>query len=402
MNWCNMGLNGTMKTYKIMIHTIQDNKLKAYAYEKNEKGLDIIKEYQISKIKRHIEWYNVCIKKNARTGAEYIAWKPGQRPQKVDKVTVDNSIYAFNDKELGYEAQRQRYSLQVVTEDKQSANQIIEAIINYFGIKNRICVQTRFISSDGAGNICKVLNAYIDKNIPCIVVMDSGVVQDKTCEVDDIKRNIAELIMHGHRNLICLKPLAIEELCLTYSGLKSDIKGIQSYNMNILSKIDMAIKHKNLQEIIQYDIFTRSYNVCGIQLNGNPSAYINEYKSINQAERFLADRLAQITKDRPYEFIKRAQLCWYKDCMCSNNVNSSKCIMEIKKGYEANRVKYCNKTRLNVTKMADIIQCQLFQAIYDQINLLTIKDKHQIYTDIAILKDITVGWYNVKHTKTFE
>ena len=65
-------------------------------------------------------------------------------------------------------------------------------------------------------------------------------------EVDDIKRNISELILHGHRNIICIKPLAIEELCLTYSGLRHDIKVISNYNTSILNKIDQAMRDKDL------------------------------------------------------------------------------------------------------------------------------------------------------------
>lgn len=389
-----------MRTYRVMMYKISDSKLKAYQHEVNEKGQDIIKEYQINKIKRHTDWYNVCIKKNARTGLEYIAWKPGQKPQGERALDINNSIYSFRDERLGHIGQQTSISLQVLTEDKQSANTVIKQIVNYLGIKNNIEIKTRFISSDGAGNICKVLNTYVNKAIPCIVVMDSGVVQDKIGEVDDIKRNISELILHGHRNIICIKPLAIEELCLTYSGLRHDIKGISNYNTSILNKIDKAMRDKDLQKIQEYDINTRSYKVCGIVLTGDRSEYISDYKRIDQAERFLADRLAQITKDRPYEFIKRAQICWYENCRYCNSDN--RCIMEVKKGSEAERVAYCNKTRLNVIKAEDIVRNQLFQVIFDQINLLTIKNKSQLYTDISILKDITVGWYNVKHTKTFE
>ena len=52
--------------------------------------------------KRHTDWYNVCVKKNARTGLEYIAWKPGQKPQNARAFDINNSIYSFRDERLGH------------------------------------------------------------------------------------------------------------------------------------------------------------------------------------------------------------------------------------------------------------------------------------------------------------
>jgi len=200
-----------------------------------------------------------------------------------------------------------------------------------------------------------------------------------------------ELISKEHiAKCIVFYPLCIEECALTFKRIKSDIKGLSSSQVKLLDSAYNFLKTGNMFNFIDYDIQTSKYKLCGIDIqNITNSKLIKGYTNISTIERCLADKLAEITKGKPYRFIKSANECWYSNCSCP--------------GYECNYEKIigshrlnspiaaCNKTCLGKEKIECVIKESMFGIIYECIIYLLSSEKRNIINE-SIIKEYTKSY----------
>lgn len=331
------------------------------------------KIYSISDIEGHTDKFNVCVRRGIGSDKiKGIAWK--------SREARENKIKA--------------YRLDVITEDSSSANEIIKAIIDYFANSHNIKIDYRFKQAKGAGNICKEL-AVRDDYIPCIVVFDTGVVQSKYSEIEEITQAIksCNIINSNKPRIIGIEPLCIEEMCLQFNRLIQEIRGLKQSGINIIKSLDSYRITGDIHKFRNYDINSLKYSIGGYNpISHKKSIVIKEYDNISQEEQFIADVLAVITDNNPYKFNKRANECWYRDCEYSRNNNGDiVCALSNKIGIRRPNqpVSRCNKNLATSTKIEQIVHNQLFQVIYDVVNNLTINDNKHIQ-NVDTYKQITV------------
>lgn len=330
------------------------------------------KIYNISDIEGHQDKFNVYVRR-------------GIGPDKIKGI-------AWKSREA-HQNKLRTYKLDIITEDKSSANEIIKAIIEYFADEHKVQIQHRFKQALGAGNIAKeIVNR--DIQTPCMVVFDTGVVQSKYSEIEEITSVIKSCnISSSNATVIGVEPLCIEEMCLQFNRLISEISGLKQSGVNIIKSLDRYRITGDIHKFRNYDINSLKYSIGGYNpISHKKSLVIKGYNNISQEEQFIADVLAVITNNNPYKFNKRANECWYKDCEYVEKDNGDKvCALSKEIGIRRPNqpVGRCNKGLASDNKIEQIIHNQLFQVIYDVINDLTIKDGKHIQ-NIDTYRQITV------------
>lgn len=346
------------------------DKKKAYALSKNGNGQYKINEYTLDKIKKHPEQYNVCIKKYNNDN-EYIAWKPGQKPKDDSAMQIIRSIVrgSIHIIDKVYEYGSKSYCIQIILEDRSSAQKIIENIVDYFAQAHKIKLTARYFYAGGAGNIENIINYLINNSVNTIALYDYGVVSEKLSEVSRIGDLIHRFNMLNKHKIIGITPLQIEEFCLQYAGLMRDIVQINKADMQLLMTIDKTVKQGQVDQLYRYNFRTTQYSICNTVLPLNkPSKYFSKIKNIRQPEQYLQERLADITDGKPYEFIKRAEVCWYNQCKSSRNA----CRLDDIYGAVVQRSQLCRKSCMNKDKIDNIIYNSLFSVVFDALNFQTV------------------------------
>ena len=315
------------------------------------------KIYNISDIEGHQDKFNVCVRRGIGPDKiKGIAWKSREsRQNKLKTYRLD--------------------------------------IIEYFADEHKVQIQYRFKQALGAGNVAKEV-AMRDMQIPCMVVFDTGVVQSKYSEIEEITSAIKSCNVNSHAaTVIGVEPLCIEEMCLQFNRLISEISGLKQSGVNIIKSLDSYRITGDIHKFRNYDMNSLKYSIGGYNpISHKKSIVIKGYNNISQEEQFIADVLAVITKNNPYKFNKRANECWYKNCEYVEKDNGDKvCALSKEIGIRRPNqpVGRCNKGLASDNKIGQIIHNQLFQVIYDVINDLTIKDDKHIQ-NIDTYKQITV------------
>ncbi len=253
---------------------------------------------------------------------------------------------------------QEQHSLTLVIEDRGSAREIIKTIVEYYAKANKINIDLTMLIASGVSNISDVLYYCDTTNIDNILVL-FDMIDSQSVIYNSISKEITSIQSSG-RNIETIIPYCIEELCLSFYYLQVDIQNLTPDNYAFLKNIYKHYKG------CQFEYLERDIDSGNLLLNGQsialdyPATFIKKYKTINSTERFLAEKLAEITYNNPYSFNKAASICWYKTCiqqLCQNRLN---------------RTIYntCNKNLLGKNKIEHLINESLFGLIYDSINVL--------------------------------
>lgn len=325
------------------------------------------KVYQISDVKKLNSDSNISINVHivkTHGGNQYsIRYKKNCKIQNVQIKTiseggikVETEIYSYGKKQ---------WEIYFVIEDRGSAKEIIKNIARKFAEQSQIVLSVHWIFAGGVGNIPEVLGKYIPDNSKVLVIYDSALNNAKT--LSNIETSMHFLKLKGHIEFISFTPRCIEECVLSFDKLKMEIKGLSKEQIELLDAIDSYRKTGN--DYISYDAYSCQYKINGEILNlGYTSRLIPKYKKVDTLEKYLADKLAEMTDRKPYEFIKKAAICWHKNCKSSY----SRCKYEDAIGTKRPNtpVDCCRMTLIQRDKTNEIIKCSLFGVLYDAIGLL--------------------------------
>lgn len=255
------------------------------------------------------------------------------------------------------------YELHIIFEDASSGNAIMVKCVKKFAEINNIKIQCCIIIAKGVSNIPKCIRKYSSKMQNCMIVYDE-LTQDTKSKLDiDIEVRFAKHLFRC--NIVIFKPRCIEECALSFKYLTDEIK-------------NSTIKHKQINTLIHnyfitgndyiaYEPIINQYTLGGNKIQ---FSYYSKYlkENVTNLERLLADILAQITFENPYEFIKRANECWYEDCITDNGYCVLANILGIKR--PNSKVSRCNHLLLNSNKIDMIISNSLFACFYDGLNII--------------------------------
>ena len=240
-------------------------------------------------------------------------------------------------------------SLNIILEDSGSALKIFREIIKYYALKENINIKASFIKASGIGKMPSVLRKCVSDGLNNFIIL-----YDKEIESKEIL-NLEEEIEYKRNfglSIIEIAPYCIEELCITFKSLMLDIKNLSDDNKFLLSRFNMRLSD-SISDYIRYDYESGTLKFGGKFLNIHyKSEYIKRYENICTVEQYIVDRLADITYNNPYHFVKSASKCWIKDC--SDNTKCKFCPM-------------CNKTNINKIKIEEIVNNSLFGLFYDAI-----------------------------------
>lgn len=278
--------------------------------------------------------------------------------KKVSEGTIKSEVETYDYGEKYLEAY-------LVIEDRGSAKEIIKNIVKKFAEHSKIKLSIHYIFAGGVGLIPKVLSKYIPDNARVLIIYDSALQDAKT--LSNIVNNIKFLKIKENIEFISFTPRCIEECALSFNKLKTEIKGLNAEQIELLDAIDSYTKTGT--DYISYDPYTCQYNINRKPIIlGYESRLISKYKTVDTLEKYLADKLAEMTDRKPYEFIKRASICWYKNCKSS----SSRCVYEDTIGTKRPNtpVNYCRMGLICKDKTEEIIKGSLFGILYDAIELL--------------------------------
>lgn len=244
-------------------------------------------------------------------------------------------------------------SINIIVEDKGSALNIIKEIILLYNNINNTSINARIIIAGGNGRIPFALQLCQKRRLNNIILIYDEI--DNSLKLINKINKEYQIIKSNGNTVISIVPICIEELCLSFESLSADIINISESDLDILNIVHDNYLN-NIQNYFNFDPISNNYTLNGKVLKlGYASKHIRKYKSVNTKEKFLADKLAAITFNNPYEFIKSANICWYKNCA---NANCKKLKNK------------CNKTLLNDNKVEAIISKSLFGLMYDAIDII--------------------------------
>lgn len=331
--------------------------------------------YSLDKLKKAIrngKTTNVYIRKACSKQASFpeIIVRKRIESISIDKVTKVNNINIKDELITFGDSNNRRVELIFITEDRGSASNIIKNIIQKFAYDNNLCIVCDFIHANGASNIpyviSNILNAKLYTCRNCIVCYDNAINNSST--LNEIGMCLSYIASYGY-NVVSFTPFSSEECALSFGKLTDEIKGIELDNeaYDLLHTINNYLKSGD--NYIKISLQKASIKIgCSIIKFPYSSKYIKRYKAINNLEQYLADRLAYITDRRPYEFIKSANLCWYKDCgQDPNNCTMTQAIGKLNPNSCADK---CNHTLISRSKINVIINESLFGGIYDALSVI--------------------------------
>lgn len=289
----------------------------------DDKGI----KHSIKDVKLYFQNMNVHAISNRNKHSKFnevIAYKKYCKPQSTNQNVYINKLDIKIVIKLYNEMCEQTDDLCIITEDGGSAIKIIEAIVARFAYNNGIKLRCCFIRAKGVGNIINALNYQVPNHIKkCLVVYDSAL-QD-LATLNAIRDNIAFLNSSKMGKYLAFTPRCSEECALSFKKLKSDIVGLNMAQLDILNAIETYHNTGDEKGYIRMDTSQNGYMIGNKLIKlGYTSQYIKKYKVINSLERFIADKLAEITNKKPYQFIKNAEVCWYENCSCNN----ARCVLE--------------------------------------------------------------------------
>ena len=166
---------------------------------------------------------------------------------------------------------------------------------------------------------------------------------------------------------------------MQYGGLIRDVKNLNSSDITLVQALQKYRKNGDIEQFRQYSVKTCTYSINGENpISLKKSNYINKYKKIKTEEQYIADRLAEMTYGKPYQFVKRAQVCWYSDCFEIEQTEFvggrtvKVCRYDKANGQKnPNSIQHnCNNVLTGFTKIWDILGNQLFAIVYDQMDML--------------------------------
>ena len=219
-------------------------------------------------------------------------------------------------------------------------------------------------------NIAKCIINHINNPFPCIICYDDFT-SDSNAKIG-INNAMKYCKLKYNTSFAIFKPGSVEECALSFTYLPREINNIAANNISICNEINKYLLTGS--NYAKYDINTSKYKIGNIVLNIDGSDYSKYLKEkITNIERYLANILAEITFDNPYEFIKRANECWYNNCNCSDE--NGYCILANILGTKRpnNKAMRCNKILYDYDKVAIIIENSIFGCIYDALLELSAK-----------------------------
>ena len=319
---------------------------------------------------------NVYVWGANRADKQSIRFKRG----KSDSAGVsDSKAWKMNKAYVYNPGSNKACKIQIVFEDSSSADKIIEGICNTYAKNKKINLSVDYIQSGGIVRLYSMLACDTDLYHPVIVIYDSGVYRSEMQKIMELQNNIKLFNQQPGRNIIGIQPLCIEEMCMQYAGLIRDVKNLQSSDIKLIQSLQKYRKTGDIEQFRQYDIKTCTYSVNGENpISLKKSNYISRYKKIKTEEQYIVDRLAEMTYGKPYQFVKKAQVCWYSDCFETEQIDFAssrtfkKCRYDERNGQRnPNSIQIgCNNVLTGFTKIWDLLRNQLFAIIYDQIDML--------------------------------
>lgn len=317
--------------------------------------------------------YNVHIAKTP-SGKEYIKYNKNCAPKDSGKAENQRDF-----KNIQYSHGTKTYNLKVIIEDSSSANDIILNIIEIFAKENRINFNIQWLSTHGIDHMPYYLLNKININDNCLVIYDSAYFEDNISVKFNSVEAIIDYLRHRDINIVAFSPRCSEECALSFEILNKDIKVIDQQYINIL--IDIQKYLHTGKDYKQFNTTSNRYEIGNIPINfGYQSRHLRE--KVTNIERFLADVLAEITDNNPYEFIKDACVCWSEDC----KVDEINCALRKKLGSMSPRpnVNNCNKTIYDCNKTEMIISHSLFAGVYDALAILTKCTNRRILNNLIL------------------
>lgn len=337
---------------------------------------------------------NVYVWGTNRADKQSIRFKRGRS----NSTVVNSKAWKINKTYIYDPGKNKASKIQIVFEDSQSADNIIECICNAYAKDNNINLSVDYLQSGGIVKLRSILACDTDLYHPVIVLYDSGVYKSEMQKILELQNTIKTFNKQPGRNIIGIQPLCIEEMCMQYSGLIRDIKNLKSSDVKIIQSLQKYRNTGDIEQFRQYDIKTCTYSVNGENpISLKKSNYISKYKKIKTEEQYLADRLAEMTYGKPYQFVKKAQICWYQDCYSIKQGKFFK--YETFKDCKYDRINgqknpnsiqsNCNNAITGKTKIQDVIEKQLFIMIYDQIDRL-LNSRYKPLLPDGLYKDMII------------
>ena len=253
----------------------------------------------------------------------------------------------------------------VLMEDEGSAINIIENIVENYAQNNNICISCDFIATCGATNIAYALNYELGSYKNCLLIYDSALEQSSVlADIDTCSKFLSKCDKY---NIVSFTPRSSEECALSFRVLQKDIKSLSQTQVDFLKAFENYLLTGD--DYVKLNLKYARSEIGGMPIKyGYSSQYIKKYNNIKNMEQYIADRLADITHDKPYEFVKHANVCWTDNCV------SSKCackMVEIEGSKSPkSRAQKCNKTLVPYSKTEAIIKYSIFGGIYDALELL--------------------------------
>lgn len=321
--------------------------------------------------------YSIRYKKNCKVQTLKVQTLKAQTPKRQKSPKEETEKYAYGDRNS------KCLEAYFVIEDSSSAKEIIKNIAKKFAENSKISLSIHYIFAGGVGYIPEALRNCIPNKAKVLVIYDSALKDAQTLK--KIEGEIKHLTRQKNIEFITFTPKCIEECALSFNKLKTEIKGLTQNQKDLLNAIDTY--RGTGKDYISYDVYGGQYNINGTPIKfGYPSKFIPKYSKVDTVEKYLADRLAEMTCRKPYQFIKKANICWYRDCKS----NIGRCVYEKDLGTKRpnSPVDYCSMTLKGKDKTMELIQHSLFGILYDAIGLLLFQ-KALVYN--ASIYDLFLG-----------
>lgn len=316
--------------------------------------------------------YSIRYKKNCK-----VQTLKAQTPKRQKSPKEETEKYAYGNRNS------KCLEAYFVIEDSSSAKEIIKNIAKKFAENSKISLSIHYIFAGGVGYIPEALRNCIPNKAKVLVMYDSALKDAQTLK--KIEGEIKHLTRQKNIEFITFTPKCIEECALSFNKLKTEIKGLTQNQKDLLNAIDTY--RRTGKDYISYDVYGGQYNINGTPIKfGYTSKFIPKYSKVDTVEKYLADRLAEMTCRKPYQFIKKANICWYRDCKS----NIGRCVYEKDLGTKRpnSPVNYCSMTLKGKDKTMELIQHSLFGILYDAIGLLLFQ-KALVYN--ASIYDLFLG-----------